>query len=254
MERSLWSVRRRCASSGRACLQLAATTDALNARHLDYYVCLAEQARARQRWPRRVEWLDRLEGRPWQPAPALERVVLLDSAVVRDGAAAWPRSMSHFWLVRGHVGEVGGGSSNCCGQPVECASDRPWLNGAGMMAMQQADYEAAWSCTRMPGSLPARGRCGRGRFRAPIASASWPARARRRRARVGPSTGRLTASEALGDRQLTSMLCQPGDTGRHKDGSTRGAFIQQAWTLRAIWRSPPRPGRSMRGQRDERRR
>jgi len=112
-------------------------------RHYDWLLALAEEADGKIRGSKQVEWLTRLEREHDNFRAALAWSLgdqrRPEAAVRLAGALAW------FWRIRGHIGEGRRWLDLALVTPGgEASSVRPRaLNGAGLLARPQADYEAA---------------------------------------------------------------------------------------------------------------
>jgi predicted ATPase/class 3 adenylate cyclase len=123
----------------------AGEADAVQGRHLDWFLALAEEARRELFGPEQRAWLDRLEGEHdnMRSALAWSEVQERGTAGLRLGAALW-----RFWSVRGYLAEGCERLESVLSHPgasaptVERASA---LDGAGYLAMNCGDFTRA--CT-----------------------------------------------------------------------------------------------------------
>jgi predicted ATPase len=115
----------------------------LRERHRDWYLVLAEEAEPELQGPRQGEWLARLaaEHENLRAALAWTSERGEGEAGLRLGAA-----LSRFWMVRGYLTEgrarlatVLAGAGSEAGRTARAQA----LNGAGVLASNQGEYEAA---------------------------------------------------------------------------------------------------------------
>lgn len=121
-------------------LQKAGETQQVRARHLDFFLNLAETADLHLRTAEAAAWLDRIEVEHDNLRAALrwsfERADVASAA--RIGAAGW-----WFWLVRGHWSEGLDWLDRILRGIGQAAIRAKILNGAAMLAEYQSDYERA---------------------------------------------------------------------------------------------------------------
>jgi predicted ATPase len=109
--------------------------------HAAYYLALAEEARQELTGPRQTEWFDRLENEHDYLRAALSWSLERGDAetALQMNAELW-----WFWCKRGHLSEGCRWLEEALGK---CASPTPAraeaLNGAGVLARNQSDYEQA---------------------------------------------------------------------------------------------------------------
>jgi predicted ATPase/DNA-binding SARP family transcriptional activator len=113
-------------------------------RHLDFFLGLAEEAEPRLHGREQLPWLARLEAEhdnlraalEWSRAEARHAVAALRLA----GALAW------FWNMRGYLHEGRRWLEDLLERPAPVGASRAWaraLDGAGLIACYQGDYDAA---------------------------------------------------------------------------------------------------------------
>jgi len=117
--------------------------EALRARHRDYFLALAEEAGPKLMGADQADWLRRLEAENDNMRPVLE----MSLAEAGSGAGlrlCW--ALHRFWETRGHLSEGREWYARVLGKVggTERTRERATaLNGAGQMALGQADYPAA---------------------------------------------------------------------------------------------------------------
>jgi predicted ATPase/DNA-binding XRE family transcriptional regulator len=127
----------------RMAAQPAGADDALHARHLAYFVDLADQAEHGLRGPEELAWLDRLERDHDNLRAALAWAAARDDGLV--DALRLTGGIWRFWMVRGHVVEGRRWLEDLLargGVVPPCVRARS-LDAAGTLAFQNADYESA---------------------------------------------------------------------------------------------------------------
>jgi tetratricopeptide (TPR) repeat protein len=110
-------------------------------RHARYYLALAERARPRLTGPDQASWLDRLEAENDNLRAAIGWSLDRDDAEValRLVAELW-----WFWYKRGHLNEGRRWLEEALGRSTTPSAARAEaLNGAGVLARNQADFERA---------------------------------------------------------------------------------------------------------------
>jgi non-specific serine/threonine protein kinase len=113
-------------------------------RHLEHFLAVAEEAEPQLTGANQQAWLDRLE----TEHDNLRSALAWSAAEGADAAGGLrlAGALCVFWEVRGYLGEgrgwVGASLAATKGGPAGDARARA-LNGAGVMAWQQADYPAA---------------------------------------------------------------------------------------------------------------
>src|ERR671916_1297994 len=119
--------------------------DETRRRHARYYLALAERARPELKGPDQSSWLDRLEAEMDNLRAALG--LSLDRGDV-EVALRMVAELWWFWYKRGHLNEgrrwleeALGKSVSPTGAPTPARAEA--LNGAGVMARNQADFEQA---------------------------------------------------------------------------------------------------------------
>ncbi len=123
-------------------LEASGELETLQQQHANYYVALVEQAEPALKGPQQVAWLARLEAEHDNIRAALRWA--LDhgemETAIRLCAAAW-----WFWYVHSHLSEGHGWLEQALARStrVAPAARAKALNGAGVLAHNQADYERA---------------------------------------------------------------------------------------------------------------
>jgi predicted ATPase/DNA-binding SARP family transcriptional activator len=109
------------------------------ARHVDYFLALAEEAEPKLRGQEQVVWMDRLERDLDNLRAALDGQTW--EASLRIAGALW-----RFWYVRGYFSEGRARLTEVLGQTVGSGytvARAKALNGAGVLACEQGEYVAA---------------------------------------------------------------------------------------------------------------
>jgi predicted ATPase/DNA-binding XRE family transcriptional regulator len=127
----------------RMAAQPAGSDEALNARHLAYFVDLANRAEHALRGPEELVWLDRLERDHDNLRAALGWAAARDDGLV--DALRLTGGIWRFWMVRGHVVEGRRWLEDLLSRSgvVPHAVRARGLDAAGTLAFQNADYESA---------------------------------------------------------------------------------------------------------------
>jgi non-specific serine/threonine protein kinase len=124
-------------------LQRSGEEPVVRARHRDWFLALAEQADTRLRGPEQRTWLQQLEAEHDNL-----RAGLTWSLREPGGAAAGLRiagALAWFWRLHGHIGEGRRWleAALAVGGEAPAAARTRALNGAGLLAYAQGDYECA---------------------------------------------------------------------------------------------------------------
>ncbi len=125
-------------------MQLAAEEPSLRGRHRDWYLALAEQAEPELEGPQQVAWMNRLEAELDNLRAALD----FCSADEADPASQLQLvgALRIFWHLRGYWSEGRERLAQALARSDaghETAADARALNGAGLLAWDQADYAPA---------------------------------------------------------------------------------------------------------------
>jgi DNA-binding CsgD family transcriptional regulator len=109
--------------------------------HVTYYLALAEEARSELKGPRQAEWFDRLEAEHDNLRAALRWALESEHAEIALQLAA---ELSWFWYKRGHLSEGRQWLQEALSKSISPTSARAEaLNGAGVLARNQSDFEQA---------------------------------------------------------------------------------------------------------------
>jgi len=122
-------------------LRLAAEEPARQRRHHDWYLALAEQAEPELEGPQQVVWMDRLEADLDNLRAALDFSDAEPASRLR-----WVGALRIFWHLRGYWREGRERLARALAQASagdETAAHAQALNGAGLLAWDQADYTPA---------------------------------------------------------------------------------------------------------------
>jgi predicted ATPase/DNA-binding XRE family transcriptional regulator len=130
-------------AAGRVAARRDGSVEALGARHLAYFVDVAERAGQALRGPEELAWLDRLDRDHDNLRAALGWAAARDDGLehaLRLAGGIW-----RFWMVRGHVVEGRRWLEDLLARPstVPPSVRARALDAAGTLAFQNADYDCA---------------------------------------------------------------------------------------------------------------